>query len=380
MNKIKNLIYNLFNFKIKLYSRVTKIKILRVGIIHPYFDVMGGAEMTSLSLIDMLITNKIKTTLYCIKSPDIMQADSFSINQIKQKKFPMFWKYQRMIEVKNLFNSVSNENVLFVMSGGLTLEKSNAKLVYMYCHSSFLGEIEFLKKEFHGIKRLYYRIIQNNIQKNIEFLKDEKINLISNSNFTKTQIKKNFNRDSCVIYPPVDINRFNNISNKQKENKVITISRFSVEKNLESVVKIFNNTDFFCELIGTAKYKNQFKILKNLQKMKDKNIRIYNNITSQQIIELLSTAKVYLHTSKETFGISVIESIAAGCIPIVPDNSAHKETVPFEELRYKDEDEAVEKINDAISGKFNELRPKLFKHIQKFSSKNFQEDMLKLVR
>jgi len=353
---------------------------LRVGIIHPYFDVIGGAEMTSLSLIDMLITNKIKTTLYCIKSPDIMQTDSFSIQQIKQKKLPKFWRYQRITEVKKLFNLVSNENILFVMSGGLTLEKSNAKLVYMYCHSSFLGEMEFLKREFHGIKGVYYKTIQNNIQKNIELLKDEKVNLISNSNFTKTQIKKNFNRDSRVIYPPVDINRFNSISNKQKENKVITISRFSVEKNLESVVKICNNTDFFCELIGTAKYKNQLKILENLQKMKGKNIRIYNNITAQHIIELLSTAKVYLHTSKETFGISVIESIAAGCIPIVPDNSAHKETVPFEELRYKDEDQAVKKINDAINGKFNELRPKLSKHIQKFSSKNFQENMLKLVR
>ena len=379
MNKITNLIYDLLNSKIKLYSRITKIRIVRVGIIHPYFDVIGGAEVTSLSLIDVLITNKIKTTLYCIKSPDIEQTNLFSIHKIKQKKFPIFWRYQRMMEVKNLFSSVSNENILFVMSGGLTLEKSNAKLVYVYCHSSFLGELEFVKREFHGIKGIYYKIIQNSVQKSIEFLKNNDIKLISNSNFTKTEIKKNFDKDSCVIYPPIDINKFCNISNKQKENKVITISRFSVEKNLESVIKIFNNTDFFCELIGSAKHKNQFKILENLQIAKGKNVKICNNVSPQNIIELLATAKVYLHTSKETFGISVVESIAAGCIPIVPDNSAHKETVPFEELRYKDNEDAVNKINDAMRGKFDDLRPKLFKHIQKFSSEIFQKNIIELI-
>jgi glycosyltransferase involved in cell wall biosynthesis len=341
---------------------------------------MGGAEVTSLSLIDVLITNKIKTTLYCIKSPDIEQTNLFSIHQIKQKKFPMFWRYQRMTEVKSLFNSVSNENILFVMSGGLTLEKSNAKLVYVYCHSSFSRELEFVKRKFHGIRGIYYKIIQNSVQKSIELLKNKDIKLISNSNFTKTEIKKNFDKDSCVIYPPVDINKFYNISNKQKESKVITISRFSVEKNLESVIEIFNNTDFFCELIGSAKHKNQFKILENLQKVKGKNVKIYNNVSPQNIIELLATAKVYLHTSKETFGISVVESIASGCIPIVPDNSAHKETVPFEELRYKDNEDAVKKISDAMHGKFDDLQPKLFKHIQKFSSETFQKNIIELIK
>ena len=340
---------------------------------------MGGAEVTSLSLIDVLITNKIKTTLYCVKSPDIKQTNSFSIHQIKQKKFPMFWRYQKMMEVKNLFNSVSNENVLFVMSGGLTLEKSNAKLIYLYCHSSFSGELEFVKRKFHGIRGLYYKIIQNNIQKSIELLKNKNVRLISNSNFTKTEIKKNFDRDSCVIYPPVNINKFSNISNKQKESKVITISRFSVEKNLESLIKIFNNTKFFCELIGNAKHKNQFKILENLQIMKGNNVKIYNNISPQNIIELLATAKVYFHTSKETFGISVVESIAAGCIPIVPDNSAHKETVPFEELRYKDNEDAIKKISNAMEGKFDDFLPKLSVHIEKFSKEIFQKKISKLI-
>ena len=84
--------------------------------------------------------------------------------------------------------------------------------------------------------------------------------------------------------------------------------------------------------------------------------------------------------TKETFGISVVEAIAAGCIPIVPDNSAHCETVPFSELRYKNEKDAKEKISDAINGKFDYFIPRLQEHIQQFSEKNFQDKILGIIK
>ena len=78
-----------------------------------------------------------------------------------------------------------------------------------------------------------------------------------------------------------------------------------------------------------------------------KNVTLLKNIPRNKLVSILNRAKVYFHCSRETFGISIIEGIAAGCIPIVPDNSAHKETVPFEELRYRENDanDAKNKIN-----------------------------------
>jgi len=352
---------------------------LRIGIIHPYFDVIGGAEMTSLSLIDALLENKIRSTLYCIKAPKISETDFFQIFQIKQKNFPLFWRYQRMMEIKKIFNAISNEDFVFIMSGGLTIQESNAKRTYLYCHSTFSKEIDFAKKEIHGIKAKYLKIIQNNINESLKILKEGKINLITNSNFTKNEIKRNCGKDSIVIYPPVDINKFLKVQNIKKEKKIVTISRFSIEKNLENVIEIFNKMNFPCELIGNAKHKSQFKVLDQLQAKKRKNVKIYNNISKIKIPHLLSSAKAYLHTSQETFGISVVESIAAGCIPIVPDNSAHKETVPFEELRYKNNEDAVKKINDVMEGKFDDFLPKLSIHIKKFSKEIFQKNIIELI-
>ncbi len=335
--------------------------------------------MTSLSLIDALVTKNIQTTLYCVKPPEIKESQYFSIHRIKQKKIPMFWRLQKMMEVKQLFNLVSSSDILFVMSGGLTMEKSTAKKIYVYCNSSFSLETKFVEREFYGIKGIYFKRIQNNFKKSLKYLKNENIELISNSDFTRKEIEKNLGIKSDIIYPPVDINKFLKVQNIKKEKKIVTISRFSIEKNLENVIEIFNKMNFPCELIGNAKHKSQFKVLDQLQAKKRKNVKIYNNISKIKIPQLLLSAKAYLHTSKETFGISVVESIAAGCIPIVPDNSAHKETVPFEELRYKNNEDAVKKINDVMEGKFDDFLPKLSVHIKKFSKEIFQKNIIELI-
>ena len=110
-------------------------------------------------------------------------------------------------------------------------------------------------------------------------------------------------------------------------------------------------------------------------------IKLLKNIDRCDLVNYLNNSKIYFHCSNETFGISVIESIAAGCIPIVPDTSAHKETVPFVELRYKenDENDAKNKIKSALDGKFDSILKPLDNSIEKFSKKKFQQSFLDLI-
>ena len=65
----------------------------------------------------------------------------------------------------------------------------------------------------------------------------------------------------------------------------------------------------------------------------------------------------------------------------MPNNSANKETVPFEELRYKENDyeDARNKLERAINGEFDFMVRQLQDSIEKFSEEKFQKSILFLI-
>ena len=354
---------------------------MKVGIIHPFFDVLGGAEQTTLFLIEALKKTKCLTTLYTVEPPSISETHNFRVHKISKKTFPPLWRYQRMKEIKNLYRDSQEEDVLIIMGGGFMLEKTKVSKIILYCHSTFEGEDEFVRKKFSGVKGIYYKIIQDNLKNGFTYIQNQKVRLISNSNYTKSEILGRFGKDAVIIYPPVDTGKFSRWFDSPKKDKIITVSRFSPEKNLEFAIDVINNTGLTYELIGNARYESQLMSYNNLKLMANQeNISLYCNLSPKDMENLLGSAKVYFHTSKETFGISVIESISAGCIPIVPNNSAFLETVPFETLRFNDKEDAIKKLQYAISGKYDHMRMELKKHIEKFSIKSFQENMLREIQ
>jgi len=55
------------------------------------------------------------------------------------------------------------------------------------------------------------------------------------------------------------------------------------------------------------------------------------------------------------------------------------ETVPYDELRFNEKEDAIEKLQNAASGKYDHLKPDLKKHIEKFSIESFQRGILRKI-
>lgn len=163
----------------------------------------------------------------------------------------------------------------------------------------------------------------------------------------------------------------NDLGDIPKLNRVVTICRISPEKNLEFNFKVlssyryrvFGNVNRF-----TANYCRELR--KRLEPFHD----ILIDAQRTYMLQYLLDSKVYFSSSKETLGLAVLEGISAGCIPIVVDNTANKETVPFRELRYQEGDyvQARELVVKAINGGFDYLLPELKKHIQLYTQDNYE--------
>ena len=55
---------------------------LKIGIIHPAMNVIGGAEMTTFALIEGLKKTNHSSTLYCVNPPNISTSENFQIKKI----------------------------------------------------------------------------------------------------------------------------------------------------------------------------------------------------------------------------------------------------------------------------------------------------------
>ncbi len=354
---------------------------MNIGIIHGFVGGGGGTEKTLLSILTAFEQTNHNVTLYTFSKPKIT-SKKIKIKSSLPISIPSFGLYQRTMESK-LISKAKNEDILIQASGGLGIPSNPEQKIIVYTHSDFSSELDNPSTKYNGIWSLYYKSYFNMIKKFVNRISDLNIILVSNSKFVHDSIKSKYDKDSTIIFPPVNLDEFNS---KEKKNQVITIGRFSEEKNLKFGINVISNLDSKYYVIGNTKTKSNIlyyeKLESNIKKQKlESKVKLLKNLDRNELVNYLNTSKVYFHCSNETFGISVVESIAAGCIPIVPNTSAHKETVPIDELRFKENDEgdAKMKIEAALRGDFDKYLPELQEHAKKFSEEIFQKSMIEFI-
>jgi len=347
---------------------------MNIGVIHGFVG-EGGADRILFSLLEGLKGHDV--TIYTVSKPKIELP--FRVVSSLPFYLPVFGLYQRLMEAK-LSKKAKSHDVIVCTSGSPVFPEKDQKLI-LYCHHDFQDESKKKDTKYSGLWGMYYKPYQNLIEKFLKVIKSNNINLVTNSKFVHDSILEHFEKNSEIIYPPVEINKFQKKIQKES-NSVIAISRYSPEKKLDVAIKIMQDIpEFSFKIIGSTYTKSNI-LYYNQIKEKAKNyshIELLKDVQRNRLIEYVAKSKIYLHTSEETFGISVVEAIAAGCIPIVPNDSAHKETVPYSELRYGSVDDAQKKIKEAESGKYDHFLPKLKEHIQNFTEESFQNKMISFI-
>jgi len=184
-----------------------------------------------------------------------------------------------------------------------------------------------------------------------------------------------------VIYPPVDIHRFAS-SSPNKQRAVVTLGRFSPGKRqLEQIQLAECMPDTLFYIIGFANNNLYYQQCKNYVEMhKIKNVHLYPDAPFSEILNLLQNSRYFLHTLiNEPFGITAVQAIAAGCLPIVHDSGGQRETVPDERLRYRHLNEVPDilKTLENFSTKERQgLAQKLRTHVaENFDASVFKEKM-----
>ena len=161
------------------------------------------------------------------------------------------------------------------------------------------------------------------------------------SNHISKRIKKTYNRDSVVIYPPVDVHLFE--CNSDKEDFYLTASRMVSYKRIDIIVEAFNTMpDKKLVVIGDGPE------MKKIKSKAGKNIEILGYQEFALLKTYMQKAKAFIFAAEEDFGIIVVEAMACGTPVIAFNKGGVSETVNDNKVGVLFEKQSPESIKEAV--------------------------------
>jgi glycosyltransferase involved in cell wall biosynthesis len=166
---------------------------------------------------------------------------------------------------------------------------------------------------------------------------------------------------------------------KVRDDSILIISRIHPTKKIENAIHLAkllrqNNVGTCMNIVGnmppdSTGYFNYLKDIVRNYGLEDF-VRFEINVRFDRLLDLLCRSKVYVHPLPgEPFGISTVEAMSAGIIPVVPDIGGHTEFVPAK-YQFHTYREGVDAVAAALAARSSE-RIKLSHSTDKYSATNY---------
>jgi len=324
---------------------------MRIGVFDPYLDTLGGGEKYMLT-VAWYLSQKHEVSIFWDEEGILEKgAERFNLDLSKVKRVSNIFSTKTPLYKKYL-QSKRFDAILFLSDGSLPFV--GAKL---YVHFQF-------PVEWVNAGSIFGKFKNSRIKK-----------FICNSYFTKAFIDKKFNTDSEILYPPTYFKKdFPKVNFKQKKNQILNVGRLStfpdggLFKKQDFIVKTFKEiVDKGVknwELILVVSFsKKDEKALANLREQaKGYPIKILENVAFDELNKIYAESKIYWHASgfgedltihperAEHFGITTVEAMLNGLVPVVINAGGQKEIVRDSQdgFLFNNEKELLEKTDKLI--------------------------------
>lgn len=217
---------------------------------------------------------------------------------------------------------------LLIFHDDIPLLKSDVfrdRFVILYVHFSYASRLKLGVRDITEITESSTQSIEellNPIVRRLIFFNSNPANIIiANSSITADFVKKTWT--GCAVqtlHPPVDTDYYG--SSRRKENLVVAVGVIQPNKRFEDVIRAMSKVSSEYRLVIVG-YRHQSNYYLKLQRLIDiiglkGRVEIVLNAAREELRDTLSRAKIAVHASRfEPFGISVVECMASGCVPLV---------------------------------------------------------------
>lgn len=349
---------------------------MKIGFFSPYLDTLGGGERYTLTLAAHWSTTH---DVHVFWDEENILSDSqrrFNIDLSRTKTVQNIFRSVNMF--KKLFLSRHYDLIFFLSDGSIPTSFARHNIIHFQCPFPFVRGKTIPNK----LKLFRYRRI------------------VCNSLFTKRYVDKEYGVRADVIYPPVDVTQWKPLPKKKAILSVGRFSRHFINKKQKEMVQFFRT--FFLEhpdwqlWLAGGVVEQDFAYFKEVEReAQGLPVKLFPNASFEELQRLYGEASIYWHAAgfgesekmnpagMEHFGISTVEAMSAGSVPVVFEGGGQPEIVREGEngFLWKTEEELLEKTNTVIANAAlaEELRRKAMETSKQFSVSRFCEAFDKLL-
>jgi glycosyltransferase involved in cell wall biosynthesis len=361
-------------------------KMPKIALVHDWFNEAGGAEKV------------VREILHCYPEADVFclfdffnqhNRDHYLLGKKTHTSFIQHMPFARQ-RYRNLFPlfpkaieslDLSDYDVILSSSSCVAkgVKRKKGQLHISYCHSParYAWDLkeDYLRVTKMAATKAVLKYFFEKLRKWDLKSSDRVDHFIANSRFVQSRIKSFFDRESHVIYPPVNVEMKEPYGSRG--DFYITVSRLVTYKNIDLIVEAFRQMpELKLEIAGDGPMRN--KILKNLPP----NITYLGYISDEEKHHKMSQARAFVAAATEDFGISIVES-QSYCTPvIIPSIGGYKETVNNNTgvfFSYKTVEDMVSTIRAFHNSSKVFLREDFEANIRPFSTDRFRSEFRSFV-
>jgi glycosyltransferase involved in cell wall biosynthesis len=299
---------------------------MKVAIVCDWLTGIGGAERVVLELHKLYPEAPIYTSQYdpggidWFEDADVRTTWLQTLPKRLKKFLPLLraWTFSRMdLSEYDLVISSSGAEAKGVKTGKNTTH-------ICYCHSPthyyWIRHDEYLERPgfpfgLNWLARLGLKLLAGPLKRWDRHAAKQPDYLIANSVHTQSMIKRYYRRDSEVIFPPVEIDRFKLRGNATPplRHGFVVAGRQTPYKRFDLAIEACNELKVPLVIIGDGPDH------KRLEKLAGRSTTFLTNVNDAEMAGHFQSALGYIMPNMDDFGIVAVEALAAGT-PIIAYN------------------------------------------------------------
>jgi glycosyltransferase involved in cell wall biosynthesis len=187
------------------------------------------------------------------------------------------------------------------------------------------------------------------------------------------RIKRYYQRDALIIYPPVDIRRY--APQREHGDYYLIVSRLIPYKRIDLAIEAFNRLGLPLVIAGSG------RDAARLEKLAKPNVQFLGRVSDADLPDLMARCKAFVFPGREDFGITPVEAEASGRPVIAFGAGGALDTVIDGETGVLFQEQAVESLIAAVKRcdtlKFDSATIRC--HAETFSMETFRHKLTSFI-